>query len=698
MGKRTHKLRKCAFFSITIQDWRFNMHSIPYFQKQSVQQHHSSIIAIILFLLLFTPFIWPGGMAKKSEARYGISSNEAQSTLLTPEQVLNRRRISDLQLSPDGKRIAMVVTEPVKGTKQISNIWIYNLKDKEVRKFTTSKKSDRHPRWSPDGRNLAFLSNREGTSQIYALSMSGGEAQALTKSKTGIRGFEWSPDGTKIAFLSADPKTEEEEKKIKAKDDAYIVDHNIKNQRLRILDMHSREVKTLTDEKWRISEFIWMPDSTQFLLSATDHPRRDLNSNRLILLTLANSDIKEIETPAGPFRHLSVSKDGSTLYYLGARTKDGPSAHDLYKRPLAGGKAQNLTSSSVDQLIFSFTLRKDGSILFLAAQGFTASFFTLDKSGRIEELRKFKVHPSRSFAANLKLLAFVGETATQAPELWISRSPGKQERATDFNKPWDTVPLIKPEIVHYPSFDGKEIEAALLKPAGYKKGIRIPFVVLVHGGPAGMFSDSFNAWSQLLAARGFAVLLPNIRGSYGYGHDFLIINRYDWGGGDWKDVMAGVDFVMTSGIADPEKLGIGGWSYGGYMAAWAVTQTDRFKASVSGAPMTDLASEFGTESNGVNIGDTWALGTPYKNLDLFIQRSPVTFVKNVKTPILLLNGEEDPTDPIGQCQQFYRGLRRYNVETEFVAYPRMGHGPREEKHKLDVLNRMIRWFEKYLKR
>ncbi len=672
---------------------------IPFlnYQKQSAQQRISSAIVSTLFLLLFTPFIWADCGADESKARYIRNSDETQSIPLAPEKVINRRRISDLQLSHDSKRIAMVVTEPVKGTERISNIWVYDLREKDVRKFTTSKKSDRHPRLSPDGKSLAFLSSREGDSQIFILSMSGGEAQAVTESKTSIRSFEWSPDGTKIAFLSADPKTEEEEKKLEAKDDAYVVDRDIKDPRLRILDVSSGEVKPLTRDKLRISEFVWMPNGAQFLLSATDHLRRDLNSNRLYLLTVSDLGVKEIETPAGPFRNLSVSDDGRTLVYLGARTADGPSAHDLFKRPLSGGKARNLTGSSVDQRIFSYTIRKDGSILFLAVKGFTTVFFTVDGSGRVEELQKFEVHPSRSFAANSKVLAFVGETATQASELWISLSPKKAEKVTHFNKDWDNVPLIQPEIVRYPSFDGKEIEAALLRPAGYKKGTQVPFVVLVHGGPAGIFSDSFHAWSQLLAARGYAVLLPNIRGSLGYGHDFLISNRYDWGGGDWKDVMAGVDFVIKSGIADPERLGIGGWSYGGYMAAWAVTQTDRFKASVSGAPMTDLASEFGTESNGVNIGDTWALGTPYENLDLFIKRSPVTFVKNVKTPTLLLNGMEDPTDPIGQCQQFYRGLRRYNVETEFVAYPRMGHGPREEKHQLDVLNRMINWFEKYLK-
>ena len=178
----------------------------------------------------------------------------------------------------------------------------------------------------------------------------------------------------------------------------------------------------------------------------------------------------------------------------------------------------------------------------------------------------------------------------------------------------------------------------------------------------------------------------------------MVVNRFDWGGGDFKDVMAGADWLIKKGIADPNRIGIGGWSYGGYMAAWAVTQTTLFKASVSGAPMTDLAFEYGSEAPGINTGDTWALGNPYENLPLFTARSPVTYVRKVKTPTLILCGENDTTDPVEQCVQFHRGLRRYGIETDLVVYPREGHGIREEKHRIDVLNRITGWFEKYLKK
>ena len=189
------------------------------------------------------------------------------------------------------------------------------------------------------------------------------------------------------------------------------------------------------------------------------------------------------------------------------------------------------------------------------------------------------------------------------------------------------------------------------------------------------------------------MLYPNVRGSTGYGQRFVEMNRADWGGGDFKDVMAGADWLVARGIADPNRLGIGGWSYGGYMAAWAVTQTTRFKAAVSGAPVIDMASEFGTENG--SAYDEWFYGTPYEKLDGFIKSSPMTFVKNVKTPTLLLQGEDDTTDPIGQSQQFYRGLKRYGVDSDLVLYPREPHGLREEKHLVDRLTRILAWYDRY---
>lgn len=614
---------------------------------------------------------------------------------LTPELIWARKSISDLQLSPDGIRLAMVVSEPVLGSDTRRNIWIYELSTRRLRQFTASAKPDGRPRWSPDGRTLAFLTARGGSNQVYRIDLDGGEALALTEAKTAVGSFEWSPDGKRIAFETTPPKTDEEEKKEKDKDDARIVGREEKNSILQVMDIASKTVKTLVQGAWRFSEYAWMPDGSALVIAATDDPRRELFSDKIYRLDAGDGKMTLIASPSGPFGNLRISPDGKTLAYVGSRT-DGPEAHDLFVKPLDSGPARNLTGGSIDRPIGPFAWEDDSRLFLLAETGFGNTFYEVGLDGKAKRSGWTPDLAVRSFAKGKDVLALVGESAVRAPELWVATAPGRTEMVSGFNKDWDTVKLVKPEIIRYASFDKTEIEAALLRPEGASPGARLPLIVLVHGGPAGAWTDRFDAWGQLLAARGYAVLSPNIRGSTNYGHAFMVMNRRDWGGGDFKDIMAGVDRLIRQGVVDPDRIGIGGWSYGGYMAAWAVTQTTRFKASVSGAPMTDLAFEYGTEEAGINAYDTWFMGTPYENLPLFTERSPVTFVRRAKTPTLLLCGENDATDPVEQCHQFHRGLRRYGVETELVVYPREGHGIREEKHAIDVLDRVVGWFERHL--
>ena len=370
----------------------------------------------------------------------------------------------------------------------------------------------------------------------------------------------------------------------------------------------------------------------------------------------------------------------------------------MYVLPIVGGVGGaplNLTAATLDRPIAQPRWIDNQSLVAHVSRGFTSSLLIVDPSGHPQTLDPLSVNPSAFARSSRGTLAYVGETATRAPELWIKPLNGGPRAVTTLNEKWSKTAVVAPEFVKYKSVDGIEIEAALLNPRDPSTPGPKPFVVLVHGGPTGRWADAFEPWGQLLAARGYAVLYPNIRGSVGYGEKFVEMNRADWGGGDFKDVMAGVDWAIARGVADPNRLGIGGWSYGGYMAAWAVTQTLRFKAAVSGAPVIDMASEFGTENG--SAYDEWFYGTPYEKLDGFVKSSPITFVKNVKTPTLLLQGEDDTTDPIGQSQQFYRGLKRYGVDSDFVLYPREPHGLREEKHLLDRLNRVVAWYDKHLK-
>lgn len=647
-----------------------------------------TLFCFFLVFLIFN-FIWPQLLAQ-----------EAAKTKksLTAEQTLHIYRLSDLAFSPDGTNLAFTVTGPSPENKRNSDIWIYNLKSKQLYQWTTSPKTDRRPRWAPDGSKIAFLSNREGSTQIYSISLSGGEAVRLFQHKTSIISFEWSPDGQKIAFLARKEDSPEMKKKKKEKDDARVVDRDDIPPLLWLYDLKTKKTRPLLKGKWRISQYLWHPAGNRLVIAATDHPHRELFTTKIYTLDLNSPQPTLLFSPSGPFHSLKFSPDGRYLSYIGSR-EDGPTAHDLFLLSLQSKQLRNLTAETIDRPVEAYGWRSNHSLLALVQTGFTACFYEVDLAGTIKRLPTNSLTPSRSLALSRSgQLAFVGGSATQLPEIWLSLRPGQAERLTSFQADWSNFQLLQPEIIQYTSFDGQKIEAALFKPADYQSNRKYPAVILVHGGPSGAWTDRFNAWAQLLANRGFIVLCPNIRGSTGYGYSFLIANRYDWGGGDFKDVLAGAKFLIQRGLADPERLGIGGWSYGGYMSAWAVTQTDLFRAALSGAPMTDLASEYGTESASINSYDTWYLGNPYENLSLFSQRSPVTHVKKVKTPVLLLCGEQDTTDPLGQCQQFYRGLKRFGVPTEFVVYPREGHGIREWKHRLDLLNRLIAWFEKYLKK
>jgi dipeptidyl aminopeptidase/acylaminoacyl peptidase len=618
----------------------------------------------------------------------------AGTAQLTPEQVLSIRQISELRFSPDGAFVAFTVTEPPKGNERNRDLWLLEIASRKLRQLTFSAKPESSPKWSPEGRQLAFLSDRDGPTQIYLLRMDGGEASRLTEGKNSIQSFEWAPGGTQIAFLAPEPKSDAEEKKEKDKDDARVIDQDVKYACLWLIDIDSKKTRQLTTNKWRAADAKWLPQGDRILISATDRPESGEPGNRIYAVSASDGRMEEISAPRGTFSQLSVSPDGLAVSYLAARV-DGPSPHDLYLQPLAGGLPRNLTGEKIDRPLGPYTWLKDGSILATVSSGFKSLLYRIGQDGTANAISDWPVNPSAFAAAESGTVAFVGQNATEVPELWLWNAQGNPEKVSSFQESWSKISLLKPEIIHYKSFDGTEIEASLLKPAGYQEGTRVSLIVLVHGGPTGRWSDAFENWGQLLAARGFATFSPNIRGSTGYGHRFIESNRADWGGGDFKDIQAGVDFLIQRGIADPARLGIGGWSYGGYMSAWAITQTNRFKAAVAGAGLSDLASEFGTEAG--HSYDEWFFGTPYEKPDGFIKSSPITFIRNARTPTLILQGEADTTDPIGQSQQLYRGLKHYGVESEFVVYPREGHGIREEKHMLDMYKRIIAWYEKYLK-
>ena len=649
--------------------------------------HRPSAFYALLLSLLSAPAFSQNG------------ASSASPEPLSPETLLSLRRITGLEYSPDGVRIAFVVSERPVGDRRPSHIWVLDPATGEARQITYSEKTESSPKWSPDGRVLAFLSNRDANQQIYRLSLSGGEAEPLTKGKRDISHFEWSHDGKRIAYIAPDAKTEDEEKKEKDKDDARVADRDEKRPRVWLLDVRTKAERPLTPENVSVSELAWFPDDSSLALVATDHPESDRHTDRIFRVSASATDARTLtplETllaPAGPFGDMQISPSGNTISFISSRS-DGPSPHDLWLLPVNMPAAKNLTSVSLDRAVFAYRWKKDGSMLLLAADGFARKLVRYTPVGAREDLSLGDAMPS-SFAASEKGdLAFVGENSTRPQEIWLAAAGQQPREFPLFNKAFDSSLLARPEIYNYKSFDGLEIEAALLKPRAGRPG-KLPLIALIHGGPTGAWQSTIESWGQLLAARGYAVFYPNIRGSVGYGQKFAESNRADWGGADFKDVMAGIDDLIAKGVADPDRLGIGGWSYGGYMSEWAITQTTRFKAAVSGAGMANLISEYGTEQQPAY--DEWFWSVPYEKPEGFLNHSPFVFLKHAKTPTLILQGDADTTDPPGQSQELYRGLKRYNVPAELVLYPREPHGLREEKHLVDRLNRIVSWYDKYLK-
>ncbi|HEY0782932.1 MAG TPA: S9 family peptidase, partial [Thermoanaerobaculia bacterium] len=521
---------------------------------------------------------------------------------LTPERTLDRRFPGDLQVAAGSGRSAFTVSEPPKEHGPTRHVWVLDAKSRELRQFTHSEKSEWNPRWSPDGRALAFLSSRTDPTQIWILATDGGEALPLTSGKAAVTAFEWSPDGKRIAYLAAEPKDEAQEKKEKDKDDAKVADRDDRPERLWLVDVPppgsaAAPAKQLTRAPWKFSEMRWTPDGQRLIALATDQPASDQWTDRIVSVAVDNGLVTALAAPVGPLGDLRLSPDGRSLAYVAAR-KDGPAPHDLFLQPLApaaDSKPRNLTAQSLDRGIEGYEWRPDGTLTVLVESGFRSRFYHLDTAGAASPLPETPVEPAGFALLPGDDLVFAGDRTAKAPEIWLWPHEKAPERVTNLNASWAGVPVAVPEMFRYKSFDGQEIEAALLKPSGFAAGRRVPLVVLVHGGPTGRWRDRFEAWGQLLCAKGYAVLYPNVRGSSGYGFRFLESNRADWGGGDFKDVLAGVDAAIAKGVADPDRLGIGGWSYGGYMSAWAITQTHRFKAAVAGAGLSDLASEFGTE-------------------------------------------------------------------------------------------------------
>ena len=638
----------------------------------------------------------------------------AQPKDWTPELSIKIKSISDLNFS-NNNQIAMVVREALideKKSEYLSQIWVSHSDNSEPTQFTHYEKSSTHPRFSPDGKFLAFLSSRSEKQQIWVMRTNGGEAWQFTFEKQGAGSFKWSPDGNKIAFLMKNPKTEKEEKDEKEKRDVILVDKNFKYSHLYLktftTKVDTNKANRITKGEFDITSFNWNPNGRNIVFAQSLEPTFNSRfiSGDISLVNVKSKTVRKLITWGGNDRNPIFTPDGKSILFTSDGEKNEPIGFsDVYKVSSNGGKPKKLAEtpnrstniikcSSNSNYVYVSEANRTKSEIYKISLNKKEIRPILNLDGRVS---------SPNISNDSETIAFVKQELNKPSEVYLSElSNISPKQISNFNSSLEFPKFAKTELLQWSSKDGLEIEGLLTYPAKYNKRKKYPLALIIHGGPAGVFSQSFTGnpsiyMIQYFASKGYAVLRANPRGSTGYGKDFRFANFKDWGFGDYEDIMSGVDKVIDMGLADPERLAVMGWSYGGYMTSFVVTRTNRFKAASMGAGLPNLVSMTTT----TDIPDYLVahMGAEFwEDYETYEKHSAIYRINNVKTPTQVIHGSNDLRVPFTQGQEFYVALKRKGVSTEMVVYPRTPHGPREPKLLMDVSPRILAWLDQFIKR
>jgi dipeptidyl aminopeptidase/acylaminoacyl peptidase len=664
-------------------------------------------------ILIFpTAFISLPSIAQNSSAT--AQSTPARSKdgkkLFGTSAALRLARVSSPKISPDGSRVAYLVAqdemEKDKDWKSLTQLWVAPTAGPvtAARQFTRGEKNVSSPAWSPDGKLLAFIMDagdeKDAKPQVWFMYADGGEAWQVTKQKSDVRAFQFSPDSKTLLLVATTAPTEEEEKRKKEKDDGVVVDHDMKMAQLWTWDIASGQEKQVTRGDYTVSDPRWSPDGSHITFTTTPTPRLDDSALETAwVLDASSGNARKLADTPKYTRTARWSPDGKWIAYLGS---SGPMIYktNLFVASADGGQPRALTNAFELNAAEPVWSSEGKTIYFSADTHESVEVFAADvASGTVRQAT------DKHGVLDLSEISDKGQTAvglwsdpTHPTDVFRSDlSFSSVEPITNQNAWLVDYALGATEVVDWKSSqDGTEIEGIVTKPVDFDGSRKAPFLLNPHGGPTGASLLSFNPTEQIMAANGYLVLEPNFRGSTGRGEKFATANQNEWGNGDYKDDMSGVDAMIAKGWADPTRMGAFGWSYGGFMTFWIDTQTNRFKAISPGAGLPDLYSMYSQTDIHRYLTLFFDMKAPWDNFQEYWDHSPMKYVENVKTPTMILHGQADSRVPIPQSEEFYRALYDRHVPVEYVTYPRENHGFVEPRHIQDRWQRYLVFFGKYL--
>ena len=602
------------------------------------------------------------------------------------------QKIEAIAMSPDGHRLAWV---------QKHLYWTELGAANTPRRLTACPGdcAETGPAWSPDGSRLAFLSDadKKGQAQVYvaAIGKKEGKPKRLTNLTGHFEDVRWSPDGRSIAVLFTENAPRSLGPVEAVIPEVGVIDEKVFIQRIALIDPDSGAVRQLTPAKLHVFEYGWSPDSKRLVYDAAPPPGDDnWYTAELYSIDAANGEVRNLLKPGMQMANPRWSPDGKTIAFIGGLMSDeGVTGGDIYTMPAEGGPARDIMPGSKSSPgWFEWSPSSDSLLVVDHAAG-TTLIENMDLEGQRKVL--WSGAETIEFSGNAAASAVVRSSWSIAPEIWAGPT-GRWEQITHANadqKPmWGEAKSIEWKSDHF------QVQGWLLLPRGFIAGRQYPLIVVPHGGPSG---EKRPAWPSpffdlsVLSGRGYFVFYPNFRGSYGQGEAFTRANVKDFGHGDLRDILAGIDKVAAEYPIDEKRIGIAGWSYGGYMTMWAVTQTDRFRAAIAGAGLSNWQSYYGENSI-----DQWMIpffgASVYDDPEVYARSSPMAFIKNVKTPTLVVVGERDGEVPEPQSREFWHGLKTIGIDTQLVIYEGEGHRFHDPGHMRDVMRRTAAWFDRYM--